>query len=372
MSPEDFLRTLTQSGVNFFTGVPDSILRDFCTLVNQLNPPHHVTAANEGTAVSLAIGHYLGTRSTPAVYLQNSGLGNALNPIISLAHKSVYQIPILLIIGWRGEPGLKDEPQHQAQGSITIPLLDICGVPYKILSGETSQKEIQEFIRTSSNAKSGPFAILISKGGISTENIEVKNQIETSLTRKSAIQVISRCIRSIDIIVATTGKISRELLVVRESDTKSHADFLCVGGMGHASSIATGLAISNLNRRVFCLDGDGALQMHLGSAATIGELSPKNFFHFVFNNGTHDSVGGNPVTSPRLNYQKLFKAFGYQNQFLATNGAEIESAISYCNQNDGPVLIEVKIEGGQEENLPRPTNSPLTSVRNFQEMLHNE
>lgn len=372
MSPEDFLRTLTHSGVNFFTGVPDSILRDFCTLVNQLNPPHHVTAANEGTAVSLAIGHYLGTRSTPAVYLQNSGLGNALNPIISLANKSVYQIPILLIIGWRGEPGLKDEPQHQVQGSITIPLLDICGVPYKILSGETGQKEIQEFIRTSSNAKIGPFAILVSKGGISTENIEVKNQIATSLTRKSAIQVISRCISSSDIIVATTGKISRELLVVRESDTKSHADFLCVGGMGHASSIATGLAISNLNRRVFCLDGDGALQMHLGSAATIGELSPKNFFHFVFNNGTHDSVGGNPVTSPKLNYQELFKAFGYQNQFLATNGAEIESAVSYCNQNDGPVLIEVKIEGGQEENLPRPSNSPLTSVRNFQEMLHNE
>ncbi len=371
MSPEDFLRTLTQSGVTFFTGIPDSILKEFCTLVNQLDAPNHITAANEGTAISLAIGHYLGTKSTPAVYLQNSGLGNALNPIISLAHKSVYQIPILLIIGWRGEPGFDDEPQHQAQGSITVPLLDICGVPSKILSSVTSESEIREFIDVSSKAKSGPFAILVSKSGLSARNIEVKNQIEASFDRKSAIQAISRCINSNDIIVATTGKISRQLLVTRESNRESHADFLCVGGMGHASSIATGLAISNANRKVFCLDGDGALQMHLGSAATIGKLRPKNLFHFIFNNGTHDSVGGNPVTAPNLNYKDLFKSFGYQNQFVATTATEIEDAISFCYQNDGPIVIEIKIESGQRDNLPRPSDSPLISVKKFQEKIHN-
>lgn len=369
MAPEKFLNALKKSGVNFYTGVPDSLLKDFCSLVAQLDKTHHITATNEGTAVSLAIGHYLGSQSTPAVYLQNSGLGNTLNPIISLAHKSVYQIPILLIIGWRGEPGSIDEPQHQAQGSITIPILDICGISHLVLSKKTSEKEITDFVLSSSSAKSGPFAIVVSKDGLSARNTKVRSFYQTSLTRKSAIQIISQQIGRDDIIVATTGKVSRELLATRESARNTHTDFLCVGGMGHASSISTGIAISNSNRRVFCLDGDGALQMHLGSAVTIGELAPENLFHIVFNNGSHDSVGGQPVAAPNLDYQSLFKALGYRHQWFASNVNEIEHAISLCYQNTGPIFIEIKIVSGQEDHLPRPTESPMTAVEKFRKCI---
>lgn len=372
MSPEEFFKALTKSGVNFYTGIPDSLLKDFCTLVGELDNTQHVTSANEGTAIALAIGHYLGSRSTPAVYLQNSGLGNALNPLISLAHKSVYQIPILLIIGWRGEPGSDDEPQHQAQGSITLPLLDICGISHIRLSSGTSESEISEFVERSSTANNGPFAIVVSKNGLSVKNKKMNHHADALLTRTSAMKAITQGINNKDIIVSTTGKLSRELLAIRESDAETRADFLCVGGMGHASSISTGLAISNPSRRVFCLDGDGALQMHLGSAATIGDVSPKNLFHFVFNNGSHDSVGGQSVTAPSLDYQTLFKAFGYRHQFLATTVNEIEDLLLFCYQNSGPILIEIKIESGDSNNLPRPSESPIMAKEKFQKILNNE
>ena len=372
MTPEVFFSALGKSGVTFFTGVPDSLLRDFCFLLDKIDDYNHVVAANEGTAVSLAIGHYLGSKSTPAVYLQNSGLGNALNPLISLAHKNVYQIPILLIIGWRGEPGTPDEPQHQAQGLITLPLLDICGIPHVQLSRDTSENQIIEFVKRSSLTNGGPFAIVVSKDGLSVKNEIMSRQTDSLLTRASAVKAIIQGINNKDVVVSTTGKLSREMLAIRESDLENHADFLCVGGMGHASSISVGLAISTPHRRIFCLDGDGALQMHLGSAATIGELSPKNLFHFVFNNGTHDSVGGQSVTAPSIDYQTLFKAFGYQNRFTATTVTEIEKLLSFCYQNNGPILIEVKVKGGDSNNLPRPTESPIMAKIKFQKLIKSD
>jgi len=372
MTPEVFLSALKKSGVYFFTGVPDSLLKDFCFLLDKTEHSKHVVAANEGTALSLAIGHYLGSKSTPAVYLQNSGLGNALNPLISLAHKNVYQIPVLLIIGWRGEPGLADEPQHQAQGTITLPLLDVCGVPYMRLTSSTSENEIIEFVQNSSTEDSGPFAIVVSKDGLLVKNEIVSRKFDTFMTRESAIKSITRGINNKDIIVSTTGKLSRELLAIRELDGGAHADFLCVGGMGHASSISAGLAISTPSRRIFCLDGDGALQMHMGSAATIGEVSPKNLFHFVFNNGTHDSVGGQSVTAPSIDYQTLFRSFGYRHRFKASNTGELEKLLLFCNQNDGPIFVEVKIQTGDSGNLPRPTNSPLSAKIKFQRLLSHD
>lgn len=378
MTPEVFFSALKKSGVKFFTGVPDSLLKDFCFLLDKKDHSEHIVAANEGTALSLAIGHYLGSRSTPAVYFQNSGLGNALNPLISLADKNVYQIPILLIIGWRGEPGSVDEPQHQAQGSITLPLLDVCGIPYIRLASGTSDNEIIAFVEQSSTADSGPFAIVVSKDGLSVKNEMTSSneisssQIDTVLTRASAVKAITQGINNKDIIVSTTGKLSRELLAIRESGVGAHADFLCVGGMGHASSISAGLAISTPSRRIFCLDGDGALQMHLGSAATIGEVSPKNLFHFVFNNGTHDSVGGQSVTAPSINYQTLFRSFGYRHRFKAINTSELEKLLLFCNQNDGPIFVEIKIMSGESDNLPRPIDSPITAKIKFQRFLNRD
>lgn len=372
MAPEQFLNALDSAGVKFYTGVPDSLLKGFCYLLTRLDSSRHISATNEGMAVSLAIGHYLGSRSTPAVYLQNSGLGNALNPVISLAHKSVYQIPLLLIIGWRGEPGSIDEPQHQAQGSITIPILEICGIQHMVLSENTNEKEIKNFVKKLAMAESGPFAIVVSKSGLSSGPKWENSYSDTQLTRKSAIQTIVKQVSKKDIIVATTGKISRELLAARKLTSNSHADFLCVGGMGHASSISTGIAISNPSRRVFCLDGDGALQMHLGSAATIGELAPKNLFHVVFNNGSHDSVGGQPVAAPNLDYQNMFRAFGYLHQLFASSEDETHQAISFCNQNKGPIFIEIKIIGGRDDQLPRPTEAPVIALKKFQKCIQDE
>ena len=369
MKAASFYETLKKFGITFFSGVPDSLLKNFCAYVTRVVPEQHISAANEGAAVGLAIGHHLVTGSIPAVYMQNSGLGNAINPLVSLAHTDVYRIPMLLIIGWRGEPGKKDEPQHQVQGRITLPILKTLGIPNLTISTNTDQNEIRAFLVENLSAESGPVAIVVSQDTFETDSQVSLGSPDITLTQHTALESLLKVLSKTDVIISTTGKLSRELLAIRQSEIDPQTDFLCVGGMGHALSIATGVAISLPRRRVFCLDGDGALQMHLGAAATIGELLPTNLIHLLFNNGAHESVGGQPVTAPNLNYQLLAEALGYKSQFFADNTDAISNTVLDCTINTGPTFIEVLLKVGQDFSLPRPDKTPLESKRDFQKYL---
>ena len=369
MKTASFHETLKKFGIIFFSGVPDSLLKNFCAYVTRVVPEQHVSAANEGAAVGLAIGHHLATGSIPVVYMQNSGLGNAINPLVSLAHIDVYRIPMLLIIGWRGEPGRKDEPQHQVQGQITLPMLKTLGIPNLTISTNTDQNEICAFLVENLSTESGPVAIVVSQDTFETDSQVSLGSPDITLTQHTALESLLKVLSKTDVIISTTGKLSRELLAIRQSEIDPQTDFLCVGGMGHALSIATGVAISLPRRRVFCLDGDGALQMHLGAAATIGELLPTNLIHLLFNNGAHESVGGQPVTAPNLNYQLLAEALGYKSQFFADNTDAISNTVLDCTINTGPTFIEVLLKVGQDFSLPRPDKTPLESKRDFQKYL---
>jgi phosphonopyruvate decarboxylase len=369
MKAATFYETLKKFGITFFSGVPDSLLKDFCAYVTRVVPEQHISAANEGAAVGLAIGHHLVTGSIPAVYMQNSGLGNAINPLVSLAHTDVYRIPMLLIIGWRGEPGKKDEPQHQVQGRITLPILKTLGIPNLTISANTDENEIRAFLVENLSAESGPAAIVVSQDTFEMDSQVSLGSPDLKLTRRTALESLLKALSKKDIIISTTGKLSRELLAIRHAEIDPQADFLCVGGMGHASSIATGVAISSPQRRVFCLDGDGALQMHLGAAATIGEVLPPNLTHLLFNNGSHESVGGQPVTAPNLNYQLLAEALGYRKQFLADDSDAISNAVLNCTTNTGPTFIEILLKVSHDSTLPRPNKTPLENKRDFQKFL---
>ena len=303
-----------RNGVDFFTGVPDSLLKDFCSYVSDnSSTENHIISANEGGAIALAMGHYLATSKVPLVYMQNSGFGNIINPLLSLADRKVYSIPMLLIIGWRGEPGVKDEPQHVKQGEVSETLLKTLDIPYLIISDKTENidKVISGAIMKAKQ-NNEPFAILVRKGTF--EPYVLKNKIVTNfdLNRESAIIKASDLLNDSDIVVATTGKTSRELFEYRAGKTAGHQrDFLTVGGMGHANQIALGIAVAKPKRTVYCFDGDGAALMHTGSLGIIGELKPKNFKHIIFNNGAHDSVGGQPTIGFNIDFCKIAESFNY-------------------------------------------------------------
>lgn len=290
-----FYDCLTENDIDFFTGVPDSLLKNICAYIaDNTTKQRNIIAANEGGAIALATGYHLATSKIPMVYMQNSGIGNAVNPLLSLADPDVYSIPMLLMVGWRGEPGLKDEPQHIKQGKVTLDLLDAMQIPYKILPDNI--KEATRVIEEATlyiKKNSSPFAIIIRKNTFSPcklKNIEVTN---FELTREEAIKEVVKLLDKSDIIVSTTGMTSRELFEFRKELGQSHEnDFLTVGSMGHANQIALSIALEKPDRNVYCFDGDGAILMHTGSMGIIGDLAPKNFKHIIFNNGAHDSVGG--------------------------------------------------------------------------------
>jgi phosphonopyruvate decarboxylase len=300
VSSEQFFKALTNNGVGYFSGVPDSLLKHICAFITDNVPSHkHVIAANEGAAVGLATGFHLATGGLPLVYMQNSGLGNVVNPVLSIADDDVYGIPMVLMIGWRGQPGLKDEPQHVKQGRVTEQMLDAMEIPYISLTGDNTDSEIVASIANiCSQAKENnkPVAILIAKGMFSAYSKQSEEaDSDLTMTRESAIEVILDHIGDAAV-VSTTGMPSREVFEIREANGLSHErDFLTVGAMGHTSQIALGVASSAPGRQVVCIDGDGSLIMHMGSMAITGASECKNFVHIVLNNGAHDSVGGQPT-----------------------------------------------------------------------------
>lgn len=362
LSPKIFIESLAAKGVDFFAGVPDSLLKNVCAFISDtLDDRHSIIAANEGAAVGLAAGHYLATGHIPCVYMQNSGEGNAINPLASLTDKEVYGIPVLLVIGWRGEPGVHDEPQHVKQGKITLPLLDAMGIRHEILSQDETEfrSQLDGAVRHMSETGEA-FAFIVRKNTFEPYTLQRHEVNEYPLSREEAIQKVAASLSAKDVIVSTTGMISRELFEYRTAQGQGHErDFLTVGSMGHASQIALGIALEKTDRRVWCFDGDGAALMHLGSVAIIADKAPENFVHVIFNNGAHDSVGGQPTVGLKVNLAGIAKAAGYKDAVSVTTAEDLGSALQALKTMRGPVLLEVRVHRGNRKDLGRPTTTPI-------------
>ncbi len=356
ITPEIFLKTLQSEGIEFFTGVPDSYLNGICNcILEQIPKDKHIIAANEGNAVGIACGYYFSTKTVPLVYMQNSGLGNTLNPIISLADKYVYKVPMVLLIGWRGEPGTGDHPQHQTQGEVTTKILEMLNIPYVI--AEDNDKKLEEqtkwAVKTAKEGKK-PVAIIGKKGvfaGNKKANI-VDN--EYPMSREEAIEVILNTLDKDTIYVATTGRATRELYFLRERRKEDHGhDFLNVGSMGHASSVALGIAIANKKRKVVCLDGDAAALMHMGAFTMVSKTDVPNLLHVVLNNGAHESVGGQPSAGQLIDFTEIAKGSGYQTVNCAvTNEEELKMALNQLSNEKKSSFIDVRVHKGLKGALP--------------------
>ncbi len=359
--PEYFIEKLRENGIDCFAGVPDSLLKNMCAYItDHFDAGHNIIAANEGAAVGLAAGHYLATGKPACVYMQNSGEGNIINPLASLTDQEVYNIPVLLLIGWRGRPGVHDEPQHVKQGKVTTGLLNVMGINYEVLAKEEdkAEKQILKAIKALQNKE--VFALVIEKDTFEDyklQNVEVN---ALTMSREEAIQTVAAALGEKDCIVSTTGMISRELFEYRAAMNQGHErDFLTVGSMGHASQIALGIALAQPERRVWCFDGDGAAIMHMGSMAIVANKAPKNYVHVVFNNGAHDSVGGQPTVGLKIDLPAIAKAVGYKATYTVDSKDALNVILSEAKNLEGPVLIEIKVKKGNRKDLGRPTTTPI-------------
>lgn len=371
--PADFLKALTDHGVRFVTGVPDSLLKDICAAITDSFPAdRHVIAANEGAAVGLAIGHHLATGQPALVYMQNSGLGNAVNPLASLAAPEIYGVPMVLMIGWRGELAadggqLKDEPQHVLQGRVTLPQLELLGIPHRIVDAATDPADAVRWAVDEALADSRPTALVVRKGAFAGYELPARAQ-ETALTREAAIAAVAAALPADAAVIATTGMASRELFELRNRDGAGHdRDFLTVGGMGHAAAIAAGVALAQPQRPVVCLDGDGAMLMHLG-ALTESAQRPR-LLHVVLNNEAHDSVGGQPTAAGRLDLPALAKACGYPNLARADDAESAAAAIAGLLAAEGAGFLEIRCRRGARKDLGRPDRSPAENKRDVMRFL---
>ena len=369
--PAFFIEKLKANGIDCFAGVPDSLLKNMCAYItDHCDEAHNIIAANEGAAVGLAAGHYLATGHPACVYMQNSGEGNIINPLASLTDQEVYNIPVLLLIGWRGRPGVHDEPQHVKQGKVTTGLLNVMGINYEVLAKEEekAEKQIAKAIKALQNKE--VFALVIEKDTFEDyklQNVEVN---DLTMSREEAIRIVAAALDEKDCIVSTTGMISRELFEYRAAMNQGHErDFLTVGSMGHASQIALGIALAQPNRKVWCFDGDGATIMHMGSMAIVANKAPKNYVHVVFNNGAHDSVGGQPTVGLKIDLPAIAKAVGYPNIFSVDNKEDLLGIVSEVKNQEGPVLIEVKVKKGNRKDLGRPTTTPIQNKEALMKFL---
>ena len=356
-------------GSDFYTGVPDSQLKALCNYLMDrygIDPKHHVIAANEGNCTALAAGYHLATGKVPVVYMQNSGEGNIINPVASLLNDKVYAIPVVFIIGWRGEPGIHDEPQHIYQGEVTLKLLEDMDIATFIIGKETSEEELR--------AKMDAFRTILATGkdvafvirqGALTDAPKVEYKNNNLMIREEIIQHIVKASGE-DPIVSTTGKASRELFETRVANNQSHKyDFLTVGSMGHSSSIALGVAINKPDTRIWCVDGDGAVLMHMGSMAVLGANKPKNLIHVVINNGAHETVGGMPTVAGSIDLVGVAKACGYPYAVSVDNFDDLDAELEAVKTRTTLSLIEVKCSIGAREDLGRPTTTALENKQHF-------
>lgn len=370
MRAEEFAAAL---GADFYAGVPDSQLKALCDYLMErhgTDPRHHVIAANEGSCAALAAGYYLATGKTPVVYLQNSGIGNIINPVASLLHEKVYAIPMIFVVGWRGEPGVHDEPQHIYQGEVTLKLLEDMGIAAFVLDRETSRDVLDAAIERFRPllAKGGQAAIVVRKGALTHDRpVEYKNG--AAIAREDAIRRIV-AVTGTDPIVSTTGKASRELFEIREANGQGHQyDFLTVGSMGHASSIALGIALQKPEKRVWCVDGDGATLMHMGAMAVIGAARPENFVHIILNNGAHETVGGMPTVAGKIDLPGIAKACGYESAVRVDTLCALDTELAAAKQSKGLALLEICCSIASRMDLARPTASPRENRAEFMKSI---
>lgn len=356
--PSFFFDQVFMRGVGFFTGVPDSLLKNLCAYVtDNMDDKGHIIAANEGCAMGLAAGYHLATGKIPLVYMQNSGMGNTINPLLSLADDDVYGIPVLLIIGWRGEPGVHDEPQHVKQGKVTCTLLDAMGIPYEVLPDDEDSC-IPVFDRCFDHLlnNSSPYALVVRKNTFDKYNMSSRDETSYPMSRERAIEIISSKMPEDTLFVSTTGMASRELYEIRDRRGQDHSyDFLTVGSMGHSSQIALGLAMNVPDRTICCIDGDGAVLMHTGGMSTIGTIAPPNLVHVMINNGVHDSVGGQPLVSREVDIDAVARAMGYKTVVTVDSEESLEDALM---NRDGTTFIQVMVHKGNRDDLGRPKTTP--------------
>lgn len=360
-------------GADFYTGVPDSQLKALCDYLMDtygIDKRHHMIAANEGNCTALAAGYHLATGKVPVVYMQNSGEGNIINPVASLLNDKVYAIPVVFIVGWRGEPGLHDEPQHIYQGEVTVKLLEDMDIRTFAIGKETTEKELIEvmamfrtILETGKNV-----AFVIRKGAITYDNnVIYKN--DNLMVREEIIRHIV-AVSDEDPIISTTGKASRELFEIREANGQSHKyDFLTVGSMGHSSSIALGVAINKPDAKVWCVDGDGAVLMHMGSMAVLGANAPHNMVHVIINNGAHETVGGMPTVAANVDMVAIAKACGYPYAVSVNSFEDLDEELTKAKNRNALSMIEVKCSIGARADLGRPTTTALENKEKFMSYL---
>jgi phosphonopyruvate decarboxylase len=365
----DFCDSLQDAGISFYTGVPDSLLAELCSCLSHLfKSDQHVICANEGNAIGMAIGHFLATGSPALVYMQNSGLGNALNPLVSLAAHQVYSIPMLLVIGWRGEIDdhgvqIKDEPQHEVQGKITKSLLDLLEIPFYILDKDSDIFDIVSKVTILTKRLQRPIALLVRKNVFQKYTPQIIQHKTHALTRAKSLEIVISSLNPSIPVISTTGKLSRELYEIRKKTEKNlQRDFLTVGGMGHASSIATGFANSYAGK-VACLDGDGAIIMHMGALTNSAKCN--NMIHIVFNNGAHESVGGQPTKGLELSLKEIALKCGYAQTYEAISEESICEAINIASQQKSSVFIEIICSNSSLPELGRPESSTRKNRNDF-------
>jgi len=370
IEPKFFYDILGANGTSFFAGVPDSLLKNFCAYVTDTAADEdHFISANEGSAVGLAAGYHLATGKIPMVYMQNSGLGNAVNPLLSLVDPDVYGIPLVLLVGWRGEPGVHDEPQHKKQGKVTLSLLETMGIPFSVMADNEADLKRQVadcYLHIAKN--NSPYAFVVKKDIFAPYTLQKKEDAKAELGREEAIERVLLASGESDIFVSTTGMASRELYELREKHGMTHEkDFLTVGSMGHASQIALSIALRKPARQVTCIDGDGATLMQMGGLTTIGTRKPENFKHIIINNGAHDSVGGQPTVALRIDLPGIAKAAGYAQVHSVRTKAELDSVLS--RKEKGPIFVEVISAKGSRKDLGRPKESPAENKSVLMEFI---
>ena len=355
------INLLKKNKCNFYTGVPDSVLKELSSYLQNTNKEKHIIATNEGAAVSIGIGQYLSTKKIPAIYMQNSGLSNALNPLISIAHKKVYSIPLILIIGWRGSPYVKDEPQHNVKGKITKEILKLLNIKYTILRSSSDIKKFDKQIKSAKKNKSA-VACLIEQGTLEKNKNTKKKKDFYNLDKEFFLKNLLENLNKNTRIISSTGYNSRELMYLREKyKFKNTKDFYMVGGMGHTSSVALGYSLSSKNKTI-CIDGDGSLLMHLGSIKTAGNFANKNFKYILLNNNAHDSVGGQSTYANDVDFEKLSKSLGFNNFYSIDNKKNLKKIIKKFLSEKKLSFLEVKVSNSKIKKLPRPTD--LIKIKN--------
>ena len=352
---EELINILKKSGTNFFTGVPDSILKELSIKLNKEKTNKHIIAVNEGAAVSIGIGYYLSQKKIPCVYMQNSGLSNAINPLISIADNKVYSIPLILLIGWRGSPFIEDEAQHKVKGKITKKILDLLKIKHVVIKDKKSLlkfKKLTDFAKKNKTTVAG----LIPQGVIKKSLNKIKNN-DNKLDKITVLKIILKSIKKESKVISSTGYNSREILYVRKKyNLKNGRDFYMVGGMGHTSSVALGYSAFSRNKKVICIDGDGSLLMHLGALKTVSDCSLKNFKYILFNNNAHDSVGGQTTNAENINFPLLSKSLGFKKFYSIANSKEVDQKIKVVLNNRESTFLEIKVANNRISELPRPDN----------------